>query len=263
LVAVAVPVAVTRASFLVPLALACALGLIDDTRDLPVAFRLPTEVAIGLVTAWVAAPHTVPYVLLAVVLVILLLNAANLLDGLDGMLSSVAALGAIGFSVALGGSASALALAFVGALAAFLVWNHPPARVYLGDGGSYLVGTALALMFVSAVRDGLPHGCAAALFVGVPVGDTVVAIIRRVRAHRPILQGDRGHVYDQLVDHGWSVALVLLACATMQCVLTGVGIAVANVSEQSAIAITAATVTIVGATALARFTSPRTWVTDA
>jgi UDP-GlcNAc:undecaprenyl-phosphate GlcNAc-1-phosphate transferase len=118
LVAVAVPVAVTRASFLVPLALACALGLIDDTRDLPVAFRLPTEVAIGLVTAWVAAPHTVPYVLLAVVLVILLLNAANLLDGLDGMLSSVAALGAIGFSVALGGSASALALAFVGALAA-------------------------------------------------------------------------------------------------------------------------------------------------
>jgi UDP-N-acetylmuramyl pentapeptide phosphotransferase/UDP-N-acetylglucosamine-1-phosphate transferase len=263
LLAIAVPVARTRPSLLIPLAMACALGLLDDTRDLPVWFRIGAELGIGLVTAWVSTAHTGQYIVPAVVLVLVLLNAANLLDGLDGLLSAVAGAGAIGFYAVLVGASATLALSLTGALAAFLVWNRPPARIYLGDAGSYLVGTALAILFISTLRAGTPHICAAALFVAVPVGDTVVAIVRRVRAHKPVLQGDRGHAYDQLVDRGWSVANVLAVCAASQLALTVEGIAVANVDKGAALMITLATIAIVGLGALALFTAPRTWVTDA
>jgi UDP-N-acetylmuramyl pentapeptide phosphotransferase/UDP-N-acetylglucosamine-1-phosphate transferase len=263
LAAVAFPVTRAHASLLVPLALACALGLLDDTRDLPVSVRLGAELAIGVIAAWVTAPHSPQYVITGVVLVVVLLNAANLLDGLDGLLSAVATAGLIGFSFVLVGGSATLALSLAGALAAFLVWNRPPARIYLGDAGSYLVGTSLAMLFMSAVRAGTPQICAASLFVAVPVGDTVVAIVRRVRARKPVLQGDRGHVYDQLVDRGWSVPIVLLVCTAAQSALSAEGVGVANLDVGPATGITLATIAVIGVAAIAFFTSPRTWVTDA
>ena len=93
-----------------------------------------------------------------------------------------------------------------GALVGFLLWNRPPARIYLGDAGSYLVGTALAILLaLTATEHGTEAPTAGALlFVAVPVADTTVAIVRRWRAGQPLRQGDRGHVYDQLVDRGWT-----------------------------------------------------------
>ncbi len=261
-VALVIPLARVRPTLLLPLALACALGLLDDTRDLPVAIRIVSEVVIGFVAAWVVAPHTVPYTTFAVLLVVVLLNAANLLDGLDGLLAVAAALGALGFAVVLGGAPADLALALAGALAAFLVWNRPPARIYLGDAGSYLTGTTLAMLCVAATRGDVAHAAAAPLFVAVPVADTVIAIVRRVRARRPVLKGDRGHVYDQLVDQGWSVPRVLIVCATAQFTFTALGILVASVADTAAVTITSVTVAAVGVAALWRFTAPRTWVTD-
>ena len=140
-------------------------------------------------------------------------NAVNFLDGLDGLASSVTALGALGSVAVLSGWSLTLAIELVGALAGFLVWNAPPAKVHLGDSGSYLIGTALALLFLAAAPREAPVVSAAFLFVGVPVADTAVAIVRRMRAHRPLMQGDRGHVYDQLVDRGWSVNRAVFACA--------------------------------------------------
>ncbi len=262
-IAIAVPLAITHAALLIPLTLACALGLLDDTRDLPVIFRLGAELGIGLVTAWVAAPHSVAYICAGVAAVVILLNAANLLDGLDGLLSAVATAGLIGFYLVLAHGSATLAVSLAAALAAFLVWNRPPARIYLGDAGSYLVGTSLAILFLSGLRAGAPQLCAGALFVAVAVGDTVVAIVRRIRARKPVLQGDRGHVYDQLVDRGWSVPLVLLACTVAQLALTAEGVGVANLDAGGAVGVTVATIAIVGAGALALFTSPKTWVTDA
>ncbi len=261
--AIAIPLAAVHPALLIPLALACGLGLLDDTRDLPVPLRIGAELAIGLVTAWVAAPHSAPYAIASVVVVLVLLNAANLLDGLDGLLSAVATAGLVGFYVVLTGGSATLAACLAGALGAFFLWNRPPARMYLGDAGSYLVGTSLAILFVSAVRVGTPQLCAGSLFVAVAVGDTVIAIVRRLRAHKPILQGDRGHVYDQLVDRGWSIPIVLFVCGVAQAALSAEGVGVANLDTEAAIAITLATVLIVGVGALTLFTSPRTWVTDA
>ena len=157
-----------------------------------------------------SAPHDAGHVVLGVMAVLVLVNAVNLLDGLDGLAAGVAAFGAIGFvRRAVGLERDARAGARRARSAGFLVWNAPPARVYLGDAGSYLIGTALAMLFVAASQHHAAVVSGAFLFVGVPVADTTVAIVRRLRARTPLLRGDRGHVYDQLVDRGWSSKLAV------------------------------------------------------
>jgi UDP-GlcNAc:undecaprenyl-phosphate GlcNAc-1-phosphate transferase len=256
------PVAGVRPSLLVPLMLAAALGIADDATDLPPGLRLVVEVGIGVAAAWVVAPHDLPHVAFGVVAVVVLVNAVNLLDGLDGLSAGVAAVGALGFFVVGSGAGATLALAAVGALGGFLVWNAPPARVYLGDAGSYLIGTALAMLLVGVSQRHAAVISGALLFVGVPVADTAVAIVRRVRAHTPILQGDRGHVYDQLVDRGWSAKRSVVACVAAQGVLTGAGIGIAVLHGGVAVGVAAAVVTAVAVAAFVTFTSPRAWTPE-
>lgn len=257
------PVAVEGAALLVPLGLALLLGLADDVADLSPRLRLVGEVLIGVAAA-AALPGTLSLVGAAatVVVVVALLNAVNLLDGLDGLAASVGAVGAAGFAAVLAGSDRSIALAVVGALVGFLVWNRPPARIYLGDAGSYLVGTVLALLLaITAAQPGdLAVSAGALLFVGVPVADTTVAVVRRWRAGHPLLQGDRGHVYDQLVDRGWSAPRVTVACAAAQAALVAVGVAAGTLDAGPAVAVVAVVVVGVGVSLLRAFTSPASWV---
>jgi UDP-GlcNAc:undecaprenyl-phosphate GlcNAc-1-phosphate transferase len=131
--------------------------------------------------------------------------------------------------------------------------------VYLGDAGSYLLGAVLAVLLMAAADEGVATASGALLFVGVPVADTVVAIVRRLRARRPLMRGDRGHVYDQLVDRGWPVPRTVLACVAAQGVLAVAGIAIAGMPRGPAVAVAVTVIVVTGAAALAVFTSPRTW----
>jgi UDP-GlcNAc:undecaprenyl-phosphate/decaprenyl-phosphate GlcNAc-1-phosphate transferase len=257
LVAIAGPILGARPSLLVPLGLACALGLADDASGLPPAVRLAAEVGIGVTAALVVGPHEPARVALGVVVVLVLVNAVNLLDGLDGLAAGVAVAAATGFYVVLAGADATLALVLAGSLAGFLAWNAPPARVYLGDAGSYLIGTALAMLFLAAAQRDAAVVSGACLFLGVPVADTAIAVVRRVRAGRPLLLGDRGHVYDQLVDRGWSAPAAVVACVATQGALTAAGVGVALLSGATAVVVTLVTVTSVGAAAMLVFTSPR------
>ena len=150
----------------------------------------------------------------------------------------------------------------VGAVAGFLIWNAPPARVYLGDSGSYLIGTALAMLFLAAARRPAEVVCGACLFVAVPVADTTIAVVRRLRAGRPLLHGDRGHVYDQLVDRGWTAPAAVLACVAAQGALTVAGIGITQLSGRAAIVVTVVTVAVVGGAATLVFTSPLSWTPE-
>ncbi len=224
-------VAVDRIELLVPLVLALALGLADDLRPISAAMRLGAECGIG-----VAAAATVPGDPLIRIatggLVIVLVNAVNLLDGQDGLAASVAAMSALAFA-AVGGDARAFGLALAGVLAGFLVYNLPPARIYLGDSGAYLLGTALAvapaLALVGTDGSGGPTGTwsvllATPLIVAVPLADTAVAVLRRLRAGHPLFAGDRSHLYDQLVDRGWTVRGSTVVLALAQAVLAAAGV---------------------------------------
>ena len=258
------PVAIEHARLLVPLGLALLLGRVDDVADLPARVRLAGEVGIGVAAAAaLPGPTSAVGATAMVVVVVALLNAVNLLDGLDGLASTVAALGAVGFAIVLDAADRAPALALAGALLGFLLWNRPPARIYLGDAGSYLVGTALALLLGLTVttHDTWAPATGALLFVAVPVADTTVAVVRRRRAGRPLLQGDRGHVYDQLVDRGWSPGRATLTCAATQAGLVTVGLTASALDAVPAGLLVGTVVALVGSATLWTFTSPGSWTT--
>ncbi len=246
-IAIAVAVAPVHPALLWPLGLACALGLADDCWSLHARSRLLAEVVIGVTAGVVApAPGFLGGVITAVLLVGLV-NAINLLDGLDGLAGGVALVAALGFA-AIGHDARVLAFPLAGALAGFLVYNRPPARIYLGDAGAYTLGAANALLAALALHDGgsTTAWAAVPLLVALPVADTLIAIVRRLRARRPLFTGDRSHVYDQLVDRGLTPGRVALACAALQAVLTVLGVVAVHLATPWAFAVSAASVLALG-----------------
>ncbi len=167
-----------------------------------------------------------------------LLNAVNLLDGQDGLAAGVGAVSALGFAV-LGGAATPVGLALAGALVGFLTLNRPPARIYLGDAGAYLVGTTLAVLPALTGDPGRwSVWWAVPLLVAVPVADTAIAITRRLRSHQPVLLGDRSHVYDQLVDRGMSIGASTTTGIVLQVMFTLVGLGATRLVPAATLAVT-------------------------
>jgi UDP-GlcNAc:undecaprenyl-phosphate GlcNAc-1-phosphate transferase len=254
-------VAAVHPMLLVPLLLAGALGVADDARGIPAAARLVGEIAIGATAAAIVPVRWGgPFGPVAVaVAVVVLVNAVNMLDGLDALASGVAMIGATGFAVVLRDDHRAVALALAGALTGFLWFNRPPARIYLGDAGSYLVGTALALLLAMSWA---PHrsaavGVAGIALVTLPIMETGVTIARRLRAHHPLFRGDRGHVYDQLVDRGWNAASASMAFAGVEIVLAAIAVAVTHAATAAAVTIAAGSiVALLVAVVGAGFTRP-------
>jgi UDP-GlcNAc:undecaprenyl-phosphate GlcNAc-1-phosphate transferase len=245
---------------LLPPLAALLLGVADDARDLDPRLRLAAECGIGVAVA-AAVPHhgVVPFLAAAVVTVVLI-NAVNLLDGLDALAAGVSLAAAIGMAWVTEGDGRALALALAGSLAGFLVWNKPKARVYLGDGGAYLLGTVLAELWALAWRPGgsLGRPVAAALLVALPLIDTTVAVVRRRRSGHPLFQGDRAHVYDQLVDRGLAVPAVVGCCVLGQAALVAVGTLATRLETAGAVAVTgAAVVAVVAGVGVLGFTRPQ------
>jgi UDP-GlcNAc:undecaprenyl-phosphate/decaprenyl-phosphate GlcNAc-1-phosphate transferase len=255
------PVAVARPVLIIPLAMSLALGFCDDMRGLSPLLRLGLEVVIGSIVAAVLPVNGLPGGLFTVASVVALINAVNLLDGLDGLASGVCLVSAVGFALVGEDEFQVLALAVAGGLGGFLMWNRPPARIYLGNGGSYLVGTALALLFASSFTfaGSVALTSAALLFLAVPSADVCIAVIRRLRAGRPMFHGDRGHVYDQLFDRGWGPLATVTACVLAQGLLVAIGIGVANLPAGVAVAVTAALIVSVGTVMIVAFTAPGTW----
>lgn len=260
LAALAVPTAVLRPWWALPMVFATVLGLRDDSGELPASLRLALEVVIALCAA-VVGPADDGFTFAAtVVFVLVLINAVNLLDGLDALASGVTFFSATGFAVLLAGDAATIAAALAAALAGVLVWNRPPARIYLGDAGTYLLGVVLALLLATAMEvDDSSDAVASLLFVAVPVADTAVAILRRWRARRPLFAGDRGHVYDQLVDRGWSAPRAVAACVIAQAAFVVLGLSFASLPPGPAGLAVGGVVIAVGAVAISTFTAPARW----
>ncbi|GIU87300.1 MAG: hypothetical protein KatS3mg009_1815 [Acidimicrobiia bacterium] len=259
LAALAVPVALARPWWSLPMLGAAALGLRDDAGGVPPRVRLAVELAIALGAAAVG-PGGAWTSAVTVVAVLVLVNAVNLLDGLDALAPGVTLVGGAGFAAVLTGDAATVAVALVAGLGGFLVWNRPPARIYLGDAGTYLIGVVLALLLAEVLAHGSTAEAAASLlFVAVPVADTAIAILRRLRARRPLFAGDRGHVYDQLVDRGWDPRRAVAACVAAQAVFVAAGLALAALPAGAAVAAVAAVVAVVATFAIPVFTAPARW----
>jgi UDP-GlcNAc:undecaprenyl-phosphate/decaprenyl-phosphate GlcNAc-1-phosphate transferase len=220
------------------------LGLIDDRISLSPKLRLVAELAAGvtLVTQpFLDGTLSALQALVGVGATVVLINAVNLYDGLDGLVSSSAAAGLAGAALlgwVWGGGGGLLAVAGAGALIGFLPHNWNPARMFLGDNGSYTVGTILAAVIVDSAVSGRDlFGMMAAAAAGtVFLVDLASTLWRRKRAGVPLFAGDRSHTYDRLHDSGWSIRRVAGTSAAVN------GVAAVAVALTAAVSTVAAAV---------------------
>ncbi|MDX1664452.1 MAG: MraY family glycosyltransferase [Candidatus Promineifilaceae bacterium] len=131
-----------------------------------------------------------------------IVNTVNFLDGLDGLASGVGAIAALLFAwhgLNLGQTTiAAFPLALAGALVGFLLYNFAPARIFLGSGGAYFLGFALATLAILS-----PAKIATALLVlAVPMLDVAWQIVARLHRGQSPFRGDRGHLHFRLSDFG-------------------------------------------------------------
>ena len=156
-------------------------------------------------------------------------NAFNFIDGMDGFAAGIGlvmflALAALGF---LNGAyaAAIIALALAGALLAILMFNINPAKIFLGDSGSQLVGLLLASLSIEvATTNGMFMLPSAGLILVVPVIDAFLSIIRRYLGSTSPAAGDHQHIHHCLRRHGLSVNQVAVTMWLVTGILAGVGI---------------------------------------
>ena len=214
------------ATILVAAIAIAALGLVDDARGLQPPVKLGVEAAAAVAlyvtgsgggvfgTVFLDLPLTIVWV-------VVVTNALNLLDNMDGLAPGVAAMSALAFfgisayeSHFLVGS---LAAALAGASLGFLLHNFPPARVFLGDAGSLLVGFLLAAIGLNLDligQGGVIRVAVPLLALAVPLFDTTLVVIARLRDGRPVFRGGTDHTSHRLAARGLShVQVALLAIA--------------------------------------------------
>jgi UDP-GlcNAc:undecaprenyl-phosphate GlcNAc-1-phosphate transferase len=267
------------AGLLAGVAVIAVIGVVDDLRGLPpnvklvgqiVAALAPALFGIQLVYAWVPGLDLVvlsndlglPLTLLAMVAMI---NAVNLIDGLDGLAAGVvmiASLAFFAFAFAVGGgvteslpsSAPLIAACLVGMSAGFLVHNFHPARIFMGDTGSMLLGLLLASAGIAYVGRTTNPGytdiagtvplLVPALMLAIPFLDTAFAIGRRTIRGSSIAEADRGHLHHLLMAFGHSHRRAVLVLWYWSAVLAGASLAWATVSTATLVAGGAAAVAI-------------------
>jgi UDP-GlcNAc:undecaprenyl-phosphate GlcNAc-1-phosphate transferase len=201
----------------------CGLGLLDDLRGAGAGKKFLVQFAVAgalfaagnrvehislpFVGSFALGALSLPFTLLWVVGVI---NALNLIDGLDGLAAGVAF-----FAVATTFAIAALRqdplmMLFMGALGGaiigFWAYNFNPASIFMGDTGSMFLGYVLG---VGALRTSQKSSTAVAILVpivalGLPIADTLLAMLRRALAGRPMFSADRQHIHHRLLDLGLS-----------------------------------------------------------
>jgi UDP-GlcNAc:undecaprenyl-phosphate GlcNAc-1-phosphate transferase len=131
-------------------------------------------------------------------------NAINLIDGLDGLATGVGAIIGLTLTVIAWQTGHPLGVcigvSLVGALLGFLPYNFWPARIFLGDTGSLFIGYVLALLALAGYRQlTLITFVVPLLALAVPIMDTCISIIRRIRKGAPIFTADRYHMHHRLL----------------------------------------------------------------
>lgn len=212
------------------------VGLIDDRRPLPAWFKLLAQGAVAAAvvpTAQLPIDSLAAWPVLAYGLawlwMVMITNAFNLLDHADGLSASVAT---VSIAVLLGGSLldgdlrlAALWLSLIAVLLGFLVWNLPPARVYMGDAGSMPLGFlvaagTLSVTFWPSAAGGTPLAVLSPLIItAIPLFDAAAVVAKRIANRKPILVGDRNHISHRLTRLGHSPRSALAVVVLLQVAL--------------------------------------------
>jgi UDP-GlcNAc:undecaprenyl-phosphate GlcNAc-1-phosphate transferase len=196
------------------------VGIVDDVRGMRALVKLAFQVAAAVLAWWLglsierlffpwgitelgalALPITVAWI-------VAVINAINLIDGLDGLAAGVVltVLGAFGLLAAADGVDPTLFIvaATIGAAVGFLAYNLHPATIIMGDTGSMVLGFVVAAVAISLTQDGVyPQApWVPMIALGVPIIDTIWAVVRRTARGDAFFVADRGHIHHQLLRLG-------------------------------------------------------------
>lgn len=226
------------------LVLVTAAGAVDDVNTLRARTKFLFQVVAALLIALggiqidsVALPYVgrVHFGVLAVPITVLwivgLTNAVNFIDGMDGLAGGIAAFAATGMAIIalLQGQliAAAVASALLGALGGFLIYNLPPASIFMGDSGSHLLGFSLAILPLLGISRSASLGTLLVplTLLLIPVLDIAAAIVRRTAAGQPFWKPDRDHIHHKLLDLGLSDRKILVAVYSVCTYLAVVSVA--------------------------------------
>ncbi|MBC8162283.1 MAG: undecaprenyl/decaprenyl-phosphate alpha-N-acetylglucosaminyl 1-phosphate transferase [Roseiflexaceae bacterium] len=187
------------------------------------AFNLPFfgQISLWDISPWLAIGATVFWI-------VGMSNTVNLVDGLDGLAAGISLIAALALALkalVLGQlSIALLPLALAGACIGFLLFNFPPARVFMGDSGAHLLGYVLA---VSAIIGGAKMA-AALLVLGVPIIDVAWLIVSRTLGGRSPAQAGRDHLHFRLLDLGFTPRQIVIFYYTLSASFGLLGIAQTN-----------------------------------
>jgi UDP-GlcNAc:undecaprenyl-phosphate GlcNAc-1-phosphate transferase len=201
----------------------CVVGAVDDVRGLRAYHKLICQIVVAIVAFAcglridvVNLPFLSPLSMgvfalpVTVLWIVGVTNAVNLIDGLDGLAAGVGFFAsATCFVVALVAGNPFVALmsaALMGVLVGFLVFNFNPARIFMGDSGSYFIGFLLATLPIATERQQKASAAVSLLVpmlaLGLPIFDTLLTMARRFLERRSMFSPDRGHIHHRLLDLG-------------------------------------------------------------
>lgn len=175
---------------------------------------------------------------LTIIWVVGITNALNLIDGLDGLAAGVAFISCITMLIiSLLNSrveAAVLTSILAGSILGFLPYNFNPASIFMGDTGAQLLGFLLAAISIEgAIKSAAAFAIAVPILaLGIPIYDTLFAVIRRKINGKPIMQADKGHLHHRLLDMGLSQKQVVMIMYLISAVLGTFAIIAMQINSQ-------------------------------
>ena len=209
------------------------IGFYDDLKGAKVSHKLIAEVIAALVIYFcgISIEHmTIPFVgtvtlgwlslLVTVLWVVVITNAINLIDGMDGLAAGTGIFIALTFLFTADPSMPHLMLTciiLIGALTGFLIYNFPPASIFMGDSGSLFVGFLLAAL---SIRYSFKATALATMMVPmvvftIPLADMTYAVVRRYYRGVALGSPDKEHIHHKLLEMGFSKTKVLIVISTV------------------------------------------------
>ncbi len=167
-------------------------------------------------------------------------NAINLVDGLDGLATGVAAIIAATLAILAAQTGVffgiCIGVAMVGALLGFLPFNFAPARVFLGDTGALFIGFVLSLLALEGYRQlTLLTFVVPVLALAVPILDTALSVVRRLRSGSQIFGADRFHMHHRMLESEGSARSAVLQVYVLTAAFCSISLAFANLEGYMAL----------------------------
>lgn len=241
-------------------AIIVVMGFFDDIKPLPAKFKFAVQVIAAAIAIHSgvrieSVNNPLSFIFkdsqyikfgiwsypLTLVWIVGVTNAINLVDGLDGLAAGISTISAVTLLIAAvstgQGFAAMLAAIVAGSTIGFLPYNFNPAKIFMGDTGALFLGYMLSVISVMGVlKSAAVFSILVPIFaIGLPIFDTLFAMIRRALSGKPMMEADKGHLHHKLLDAGMSQKQAVLTLYSISAILGFSAIALVEVTLKAAL----------------------------